>query len=119
MFLRILTFGQTRIFWECLEGFQASYSSYFSAKYLYGTTDRIDRFPFADCTEFHPEAGHRAETNWSSWYALIANYGRRHVTKNSDKLVAFPAIAEKYSILLKDEGCFARHFRSILPFGLC
>jgi Heterokaryon incompatibility protein (HET) len=115
---RILTFGKSRIFWQCSEDSMASDfpASLNPFGFFFGSM--LHPFDALEFSKISSEGSSNGNIIYG-WASIVRNYCRRQLTQSSDKLVAISAVAEKVSRHSKDPLYLAGHFRIDLPQSLC
>lgn len=118
---RIIFFGEEQVYWRCFEGFQSADGLPMGNRFDYPDDEEIALAYALQC--FSEVAIHTPPHSRSNIYDggghhyLISDYSKRNLTKLSDKLPAFSALAERIHANLGDNylaGLFTANLHSDL-----
>ena len=92
---RIINFGKERVVWRCKESLAAE---------DYATLKQSQEGIHNRCSQLH---SHPLQGNGRySWFAVIEDYTRRKLTKESDKLYAIDGLANLFRSSIKGPYCY-------------
>lgn len=89
---RRLIFGTRRVYWECLRGTQTM-DGFTLTGGMYSMLEFNEFTSWARMHAHFPRSKSRGQELLKTYYELVEFYGARQLTKSSDKLPAFSAIA--------------------------
>ncbi|KAI5919262.1 heterokaryon incompatibility protein-domain-containing protein [Camillea tinctor] len=98
---RTLHFGNDQMFFECAWGFRCE-DGYTEPTNSQQATSIPETLSQDEQPTNRGDIAGRQFSGYKGWATLINIYGRRHLTKSSDKLPAFSGLAQRYEGLLQD-----------------